>query len=93
VPHYYFHVTNSIGLVKDEEGRELGSVEAARKEALDDIRSILSEEVRRGSVDLRGKVEITDENGHLFTTIPFNEAVELRLRDADAQVPQSWTDR
>ena len=79
MPHYYFHVANSMGFVRDEEGRELESIEAAREEGLNDIRSILSEEVRGGRLDLRGHISIADENGDVLKTLPFGEAVELKL--------------
>ena len=51
----------------------------ARKQALQDVRSILSEEVRRGLIDLRGSVEITDAAGNAVVAVPFSDAVELRL--------------
>lgn len=75
---YHFHLQNGGGFVEDEEGRELPGVEAARAEAVKDIRSIISEEVREGVVDLRGRLEVVDGDGTPVLTVVFSEAVEIR---------------
>jgi hypothetical protein len=75
---YYFDIHNSIGLVEDEEGRDLPDLETARAEALKGIRSIVGEDLQKGVVDLCGRLEIRDEEGALVLTIPFAEAVEIR---------------
>jgi hypothetical protein len=74
---YYFDIHNSIGFVEDEEGRDLPDLETARAEALKGIRSILGEDVQKGVVDLRGRLEIRDGDG-VILTIPFAEAIEIR---------------
>lgn len=76
--HYHFHLQNGGGFVEDEEGRELSGLEAAREEAVKDIRSIISEEVRQGVVDLRGRLEVTDGDGAPVLTVAFSEAVEIK---------------
>ena len=78
MPLYYFHVHNSVGFVEDEEGRELPGVAAARAEALKGIRSLIAEDVLRGHVDLRGKLEVADEAGRILLTIAFADAVAVR---------------
>ena len=75
---FYFHVYNGAGVTRDEEGLELPDLAAARKEALNGICSILSEEVRYGSLDLRGKIEIATADGELLSTVGFEEAIEIR---------------
>ena len=82
MPHFYFHVSNGTGFVRDEEGRELADVGEARGRALHDIRSILSEEIKAGVVDLRGRLDVADGSGNVIVAIPFEEAVELHLEDA-----------
>lgn len=84
MPHFYFHVANGAGFVRDEEGRVLADVPSARAEAISDIRSMLSEEVKRGVLDLRGRVDIVGASGDVVVSIPFADAVELRLGDAAA---------
>jgi hypothetical protein len=76
---FYFHVYNRIGLTRDEEGSELPDLAAAREKARDGIRSILSEEVRHGSLDLRGRLEIANAASEVLAVVPFREAIELHL--------------
>jgi hypothetical protein len=78
MPRYFFHVRDRQGLLRDEEGRELPSPEVARAEAAKGVRSILSEEVGHGTLDLLGSVEVLDEAGHLVFSLRFDEAVEIR---------------
>ena len=80
MPRFRFNLYNSTGFVEDEEGRELPDLAAARHEAMNDIRSILSEEITAGRVDLRGRLEIVDELAKLSSTVRFDEAVEI-IRD------------
>jgi hypothetical protein len=75
---YHFDLHNGTGFVEDEEGRELADLEAARAEGLKGIRSIVSEDVQRGILDLDGRLEVRDEDGTLILTIPFAEAVKIR---------------
>ena len=79
MPRYYFHLYNRIGSSDDGEGRDLASLDVAQAAAIKDIRSILGEEVRQGSVDLTGRIEIVDAAGARLLTVPFADAVELRL--------------
>lgn len=79
--HFYFHVSNSIGWVRDEEGRALPDLETAREQAREDVRSIISDEAKRGVVDLRGRVEIADASGNVVAVVPFRDAVEVRSGD------------
>lgn len=78
MPRYFFHVRNSIGNAEDEEGRDLSSLEEARREAVKGIRSIISDEVKQGLIDLRGEITVTDEDGAAVLKLRFEEAVELR---------------
>jgi hypothetical protein len=45
---------------------------------LESIRDILSEEAKKGIVDLRGRVEIADAAGQVLEVVTFPEAVELQ---------------
>ena len=82
MPLFFFHLYNSTGLTPDEEGRELESLSAARECAIQDIRSVLCEDVERGFIDMRGRIEIAGERGETLMTVAFSEAVELR-QDGD----------
>jgi hypothetical protein len=76
MPRFFFDVVNSIGFVRDDEGAELPDAAAARLNALHAIRSILAEEVRRGRIDLRGRIEVREESGPGFT-VPYGQAAEV----------------
>jgi hypothetical protein len=77
MPRYRFNIYNGTGLTEDEEGRELASDDAIRAEALKGIRSILGEDIMSGVLDLRGRLEILDEAGDLYLTVPFADAVTI----------------
>ena len=78
MPRFYLHLHNSVGLVRDEEGLELADIEVARRHAVKTIRSILSDEVRHGRLDLRGVIEIAGEDQQVLGVVRFEEAVDLR---------------
>lgn len=79
MPRFYFDLHNGIGFTKDEEGLVASDDAAARDLAIDNIRSMLSDEVRAGSLDLMGRVEIRRDTGEVMMQVPFEEAVVLRL--------------
>jgi hypothetical protein len=68
-----------MGFVPDEEGRELPGLDAAHGEAIDGIRSLISDEARKGLIDLTGKIEIADATGNILAQVGYAEAIELRL--------------
>ncbi len=77
MPRYFLHLHNHLGFVCDEEGRELPDLAAARREAVLGIRSLLAEELRRGTIDLRGRLEVASEEGEILAVIRFSEAVDV----------------
>jgi hypothetical protein len=81
---YYLNLRNGGGYVEDLEGQELPDLAAARLHAIDGIRSVLSEEARRGEIDLRGSIEIADAHGNILLVLPFSDAVNLRLNEKSA---------
>ena len=74
---YHFNLHNGDELVEDEEGRELSGIDEARAEALKGIRSILAHEALQGRIDLRGRIEVRDEEGRFLFTLTYEEAVEF----------------
>jgi len=78
MPRFHFHLFNHIGVVRDDVGREMPDLAAARQAAADDIRSLLSEDARAGLIDLRGRIEISDPHGEVLETVKFGDAVEIR---------------
>lgn len=70
---FFFNFVGSE-TVSDTEGTELTSLDAARREALDDARAIMSDAILEG-FDVSGRrVEIHDETGKLILIVPFADA-------------------
>lgn len=80
MPRFFFDVHNRIGLIADEEGRELADVEVARAEALKGARSIIADEVLQGQLDLDGRIDVADADGSLLFSISFAEAAGTAKR-------------
>lgn len=81
MPRYFFNVSNGHGLTQDEEGIDLEDQAAAQRMAMDSIRSIISEEARKGSLDLDGYVDVLDGAANRLARIQFPEAFTIRLPD------------
>ena len=77
MPHYYLHLHNGLGFVRDEEGLELPDVAAARAQAISGIRSIVSDEVLQGCLSLAGKIEIVGDDGAPISVVRFDEAISI----------------
>jgi hypothetical protein len=75
---FYFHVVNGHGESRDEEEVDLPNLETAHAQAIAGIRSMLSGEVGRGLLDLRGQISIADDSGHILLEVPFRTAVAVR---------------
>lgn len=72
---YYFHIHDSHGLVPDDEGRELPDLETVRRQALKGARSIISDDVMHGYVDMERRIEVMDDASAHVLAIPFDEVV------------------
>jgi hypothetical protein len=76
---FFFFVFNGNGETPDDEGIDLANQSAARRIALDSIRSIIAEEAREGVIDLNGRIDVKDDAANVLLTVPFSEAFDLRL--------------
>lgn len=81
MPRFYLHVRNAVASASDEEGEDFDDLAAARAKATDGARSILSEEVKGGLLDLRGAIEIADRSGNIVLKIPYAETVTVLTDD------------
>jgi hypothetical protein len=86
MPRYFFQVSNGQGITPDEEGIDLQDEAAARRMAMDSVRSIISEEARKGLIDLDGHIDIIDSSGQALIKITFPEAFSLRLPNSKPPV-------
>lgn len=74
---FYLDLQNTQASSRDETGSDYPDLESARQAAIAGIRSILSDEVLDGEIDLNGKVSIFDEQRRLVLTVPYSEAVTV----------------
>ena len=79
MPLYFLNLHNRIGFVPDESGVDLSSLAEAREQAIANIRSIVSEDVRNGLIDLNGRIEIASRDGRVLDVVSFSTAFELQL--------------
>jgi hypothetical protein len=79
MPRFHIHIYNSTGETRDEEGEELPDIAEAARKAIEGVRSILSDEVRSGSLDLRGHADIANPAGEVLQTLRFADSIRLHL--------------
>ena len=82
MPRFYLNLYTGSGETIDEEGQQAADLEAARERALIEIRSLLAEEVRGGSLNLAGRIEVADQTGAVLAIVPFRDAVALASGEA-----------
>jgi hypothetical protein len=69
MPRFYLHIRDGEILIKDPEGSELPSVEAARAEAREAVREIVADRIRSGVLVTRVEIDICNETGEAQTTV------------------------
>jgi len=78
VPRYYFHLYDDIEC-KDDEGKDLPDLAAARDHAVSDARAIVAEEIQaKGEFSLSHWIEIEDESGEVVLIVKFADAVNIK---------------
>jgi hypothetical protein len=74
-----FHLNLADGVyVPDVEGHEFASLHAARDQAVECAREIMSKDVRKGHLDLTEQFVITGGSGHQLAVLNFRDAVKIR---------------
>lgn len=77
MPRFHFHLYNAV-TVRDDEGRELVDLMAAKLAAIDSARRLIADDVvARGEVTLSHRIEIEDGRGDLALTVRFGDAVRI----------------
>jgi hypothetical protein len=74
MPRYYLHIHGPDGTLEDNEGSELADMEAVREEAIEAVREIVANRVRRGRGASGRELRVADDTGKLVLAIPFREA-------------------
>ena len=76
MPRFFFNLYDD-GATIDEVGVELPDLAAAHEAALEEARAVISEEVRRGRIDLSHRIEVEDEARRPVLMLPFSAAVQI----------------
>lgn len=76
MPRFFFNLYDDLEVL-DPDGVELPDLEAARACGLKNARAIAADQVLRGKLDLRHRIEIADEFGQVLRTIPFADAIAI----------------
>ena len=76
---FHLNLYNQQYDLLDEEGHLLADLPTARARAIVSIRELLCADLAQGTFDLRGRMTITDEDGALLMTVPFVDAVTIKL--------------
>ena len=77
MPRFFFHLFNKVN-VRDDDGRELPSLDAAKAEATQACRVIMAEDVRNdGQITLSHRIEIHGDDGEMKLVLPFRACIEI----------------
>ena len=78
MPRYYFVVHDGQGNAPDDEGAELADVEMALLHAAAGARSIMSDSILRGELDLGAFIDVQDDDRNALARLYFGEAVNVQ---------------
>ncbi|TPG56358.1 DUF6894 family protein [Sphingomonas glacialis] len=83
MPIFHIHIINQHSDCPDPEGHDLIDLEVARRVAIAGVREFLAHEiVKKGMLDLRGRVNIEDDEGVILASFPFDDAINVVGRAA-----------
>jgi hypothetical protein len=80
MPMYFFDIHDRLGVIKDTEGMELGSMDEVRAEAVRSAREMIAESRKIGSPALDRMFAVRNAEGEIVLNFRFGDAV---LRDTD----------
>jgi hypothetical protein len=73
---YYLHIVDDDDVVLDPDGSDHPNLEAARDEAIDGARQLISDAVRHGSpLRMHRFFRINDADGKTLLNVPFTDAI------------------
>jgi hypothetical protein len=78
MPTFYFNIMTADEVIEDREGTDLPDLQAARIEAIEDARLLMSHSILLGN-DVSGwSVQIIDDQSEVVLLLPFTEAFRNR---------------
>jgi hypothetical protein len=76
VPRFYFHIFDDV-VCRDDEGRDLTDIGAARAAARDGAIELMSSEIRGGHLILEHRIEVENEAGEIVFILPFHAVATI----------------
>lgn len=76
MPHYLFHLRDSIDQLLDPDGVNMAADEVPGA-ALRAARDCIAGDAMNGRIDLRYRIDVEDEDQRIIHSLPFADAVEL----------------
>lgn len=77
MPRYHLQICESDDCISDEDGLELPSLEAAVAAAEAGLKDLLCEDIRFGRLDLKRRIEITDDDGRIVAEVRAADLVRI----------------
>ena len=78
MPLFYFHIKENGDVLYDDEGSDHPDLDAAREEAIEGIRQIISNAILTGSpLGLDREMHVDDDAGHTLLKILYREVVDF----------------
>jgi hypothetical protein len=78
MPKFFFHLNDESGVVRDPDGLELPTEEAAKACALRSARDLAGEMVKsEGVLPLWQSIAVEDEHGATIEVVSFRDAVRI----------------
>ena len=78
MPLFYFHIKENGDVLYDDEGSDHPDLDAAREEAIEGIRKIISNAILTGSpLGLDRGMHVDDDAGHTLLKILYREVVDF----------------
>ena len=74
---YFFHLRDGEDVLLDPEGRQIEGAEAIARAALIEARSILSDDVLKGRIDLDCRIDVEDDDRNLVHRLHFADALAI----------------
>ena len=76
MPVYFFHIRGGPADCEADEGLDYPDEQAAREAAVAGARDMIAADVLDGRLHLSSRIDVTDADGELLFSVPFDSVVE-----------------
>jgi len=82
MPLFYFHLRDGEDVLLDPDGLELDDRATIARRALIEARSILSQDMLEGRINLNQHIDVADGGGLIVHSLWFCDAVQIVRKDS-----------